>query len=172
MLMNGHCSHLKHLTFGRAVTKLAVRFDWPHVVVDDRNFALFADDPDAVADDSLAMRPLTTVCDWFALSISDLIGGSALISSCRPTEWWFARDGTKFALCVGICTNTLGNIIFSFVFVLQMLLFMFANKTRVDYFSRTDVIIRGKPFLCYFIMRAATNIFCTKFKLNVHINFK
>lgn len=25
MLMNGHCSHLKHFTFGRAVTKLAAK---------------------------------------------------------------------------------------------------------------------------------------------------
>lgn len=26
MDMNGHCSHLKHFTFGRAVTKLAAKF--------------------------------------------------------------------------------------------------------------------------------------------------
>lgn len=46
--MNGHCSHLKHFTFGRAVTKLAVKL----ATVDpdaDENFVLFDDAFDSVS---------------------------------------------------------------------------------------------------------------------------
>lgn len=155
MLINGHSSHLKHFTLGRAVTKLAVKLDDTvalHSVDGGKNLVLCDDDDDefddvstmalfvgdnddaddgvvdvdddaadsdaddrCVGDESLEILWLdvavaTTVCDWLALSISDLIGGSALISSERPTVDTFA--GTKFALCAGICTKTLGKIIF------------------------------------------------------------
>lgn len=54
MLINGHCSHLKHFTFGRAVTKLAVKFGEDAATElhsdGDRNFAVFGEfDDDSTA---------------------------------------------------------------------------------------------------------------------------